>query len=186
MADYLIKEESLVSIADAIREKVGTTDNFKPSEMAAAIENLNSLPNLNNPATALQVLEGYEIINQNGEIEVGTYNPVPETTSITIDDGQYNYFEHITYTGVVGNEITSIVLTSSDIEYNGYYDFTINNVLKNSTMTIVVGCDLDSYSGCEVVFTQSSADNDYGVIILSNINNASITLVSTRDVMPDF
>ena len=175
------------NIANAIRAKARTSNSFRPSEMVTAIENIITLPKLNNPATILQVLEGYEIINQNGEIEVGTYNPVPETTSITIDDGQLNYFEHITYTGVVDNGVTSIVLTASDISdlYDGYY-FTINNILKNSTMVIVVGCDLDSYSGCEAVYTQSSESNDYGVIILSNIDNASITLVSTMDVMPDF
>lgn len=155
MAKVLTNNQNYTNIANAIRAKNGEEVRYFPSEMAAAIEELNNLP---------------------------------ETTTITIDDSQYNYFEHITYTGVIDNEVTSIVLTQSDISnlYDGYYYFTINNILKNSTMVIVVGCDLDSYSGCEAVYTQSSESNDYGVIILSNIDNASITLVSTMDVMPDF
>lgn len=164
MADYFVKEESLIAVADAIREKTGETAELSfPADFILRINALNSNS------------------EQEGEA-------VPETTTITIDDSQFNYFEHITYTGVIDNEVTSIVLTAPDISdyYGGEYYFTINNILKNSTMAIVVGCDLDSYSGCEAVFTQSSADNDYGVIILSNIDNASITLVSTMDVMPDF
>ena len=38
MAKVLINETSLSGIADAIRAKNGSSDTYKPSEMAAAIE----------------------------------------------------------------------------------------------------------------------------------------------------
>lgn len=42
MADVLVKESSLQSIADAIRAKIGSTDTYKPSEMATAIQTISS------------------------------------------------------------------------------------------------------------------------------------------------
>ena len=41
MANVLVQESSLINIADAIREKNGSTDLYKPSEMAEAIKNIN-------------------------------------------------------------------------------------------------------------------------------------------------
>lgn len=38
MAHYVIQDTTLTNIADAIREKNGSEDSYKPSEMAAAIE----------------------------------------------------------------------------------------------------------------------------------------------------
>ena len=42
MANVLVEETSLQNIANSIREKTGTTDTYKPSEMATAIENIES------------------------------------------------------------------------------------------------------------------------------------------------
>ena len=44
MSSYIIKEETLTSIADAIREKSGSTDTMKPTDMANNISNLTTLP----------------------------------------------------------------------------------------------------------------------------------------------
>ena len=40
MAKKLYEESNIQAIADAIREKNGKTDTYKPSEMAAAITNI--------------------------------------------------------------------------------------------------------------------------------------------------
>lgn len=41
MAKVLISESILTAIADAIREKLSTTDTYKPSEMAEAVESIS-------------------------------------------------------------------------------------------------------------------------------------------------
>lgn len=41
MAKVLISESILTAIADAIREKLSTTDTYKPSEMADAVESIS-------------------------------------------------------------------------------------------------------------------------------------------------
>ena len=42
MAKVLISESYLSAIADALREKLGTTDTYKPSEMADAVEEIET------------------------------------------------------------------------------------------------------------------------------------------------
>ena len=42
MANVLVNSDTLKAIADAIREKNGSTDTYKPSEMAAAIIAINT------------------------------------------------------------------------------------------------------------------------------------------------
>ena len=41
MAKVLVSESILTAIADAIREKLDTTDTYKPSEMAEAVESIS-------------------------------------------------------------------------------------------------------------------------------------------------
>lgn len=41
MAKVLISESILTAIAEAIREKLSTTDTYKPSEMADAVESIS-------------------------------------------------------------------------------------------------------------------------------------------------
>ena len=43
MAQVLVTESYLDAIADAIREKNGSEDTYKPSEMAAAIEAIETI-----------------------------------------------------------------------------------------------------------------------------------------------
>lgn len=43
MAEYLIKDETLTDIADAIREINGETDQYTPSEMAGEIRNIKTV-----------------------------------------------------------------------------------------------------------------------------------------------
>lgn len=42
MADYLIKEETLTDIADAIRSKTGSNENIKAKDMASSIQNIST------------------------------------------------------------------------------------------------------------------------------------------------
>lgn len=70
MSKGLIEESIMYDIGDAIREKRSTTRTYLPSEMPAAIREINSggiqLPKLDNPGTADDLLQGVEMIDQNG------------------------------------------------------------------------------------------------------------------------
>lgn len=77
MALELVKLDSgtLPAIANAIREKTGDTALLLPSQMAGAINGIQTgvtLPELTKPAAVSDVLEGKEYIGADGEKRTGT------------------------------------------------------------------------------------------------------------------
>lgn len=80
----LLKEETVVSIADAIREKSGSNEKMTPIQMAARIQNLTTtLPELENPGSAADLLAGKELIDDDGNVVVGTI-PTVNASTITM------------------------------------------------------------------------------------------------------
>lgn len=111
MASVIINEENLTNIANAIRNKNGSTTTYKPSEMAEAInnivgsgssENLTDVLNTQNELISTQEVTVDEIIEilknkamgevaPSGEIEItqnGTYNVTTyESASVNVSLG---------------------------------------------------------------------------------------------------
>lgn len=56
MANVLVEETSLQNIANSIREKIGSEDTYKPSEMASAISNITTKEDLSTELTAQDTL----------------------------------------------------------------------------------------------------------------------------------
>ena len=67
MGNVLINEATLSSIADAIREKNGATDTYKPAEMPQAIEAIDAL---NKPL--IQRLSQHELTNEDAQLILAT------------------------------------------------------------------------------------------------------------------
>ena len=66
------------SIADAIRNKNGTSTTYTPSQMAVAIDNIKIgtiMQPLENPATPEKIFYGYKAYNSDGEIIIGSGLP---------------------------------------------------------------------------------------------------------------
>lgn len=76
MADYLVTDTELKSVADAIRTKGGTTEKLAfPTGFISAVESIPSggeLPELTTPAEVGNVLAGKEYIDGNGNKKSGT------------------------------------------------------------------------------------------------------------------
>lgn len=90
MADKVLCEKSdLVAVANAIRSKNGTTNNYKVNQLAGAVENISSgttLPTLSNPGSAADLRSGKELIDQSGNKITGTLATVTQATpSITVN-----------------------------------------------------------------------------------------------------
>lgn len=70
-----INSETLPAIADAIRTKTGSTGSILPSQMAGKINEISTvkLPELSNPAGAVDVMAGKEFITQNGQLCTGEF-----------------------------------------------------------------------------------------------------------------
>lgn len=87
MADNIFFDRQyLTSWADALREATETSEPLSfPDDFNNAIQRLaNSsgyvLPDLNNPASENQILEGYEAIDENGAVKTGTIPTVAQAT----------------------------------------------------------------------------------------------------------
>lgn len=74
MKDYLIQGETLRDIADAIREKTGSSEPMEVKDMADNINSIGTgieLPELDNEGTAEDMLAGKQLINSQGSIVTG-------------------------------------------------------------------------------------------------------------------
>lgn len=96
---YIIKEKTLVDIADAIREKTETSQLLTPPEMAEAIRNYeggSTLPELSNPGSSSDLLSGKELIDGEGNIVIGNIaernseNVTIEGASFSVPSGYYS------------------------------------------------------------------------------------------------
>lgn len=82
MAKYSVNDATLKAVADAIRAKEGSADLIPASAFAeriAAIETGVQLPELTNPGSAGDLLEGKQLIDQYGNVLTGT---MPVITSV--------------------------------------------------------------------------------------------------------
>lgn len=71
----LTDETNYAAIATAIRQKNGSADTYTPSQMPAAISEIETgvqLSPLSNPATSQQILSGYEAYDSAGNLLSGT------------------------------------------------------------------------------------------------------------------
>lgn len=92
----LVKEEHLQDIADAIREKNGSTDTYKPSEMASAIRGISSGgDNLSDLCTGVDYRFGNLNLFGKKEIEI-TENRLLTGTQLFLQKVKNTTVEHIT------------------------------------------------------------------------------------------
>lgn len=94
MSKVYLEDNSLTSIADAIRTKGGTTDKMTPAQMATAISNLSAQPNL-----------GTKTITENGTYTASS-DSLDGYSSVTVDVASssssaqpitLNYQSYVTY-----------------------------------------------------------------------------------------
>lgn len=85
MVEKIICDKSdLVAVADALREKKGSTEKYYVSELADAVHSINTaeeaLPELANPGQASDLRLGKQLINSKGDIVTGTVGTVEQAT----------------------------------------------------------------------------------------------------------
>jgi hypothetical protein len=74
MAEYIIQGSSLTELADAIRGKIGKSDNLSIRQMVAAITEMESGGSQNNKLTQVNIIEDtntYTLTFDNGDIITG-------------------------------------------------------------------------------------------------------------------
>jgi hypothetical protein len=152
MALKTINESILTAIGNAIRAKLGVATTYKPSEMAAAIGNIQT-PNLD-------TLE----VNENG-----TYTPTsPKNGFSQVDVNVPNSYA-AGDEGKVVSEGALVAQTSKNINANGTHDTTTNNQVVvdvpivtptgNINITDTQITDVSAYATAQVVDADLVAEN---------------------------
>ena len=129
MAQVFLDDSKLVSMANALRAATETTEPLVfPEGFNQAISSLADgvkLPKLTNPASENHVLQGYEIIDENGEAKVGNIpsqvgKTITPTTSAqtVVNAGTYvtgDIIVEATEAGSGGIDTSDATATANDI-----------------------------------------------------------------------
>lgn len=155
MAKVLVNESSLTGIADAIRGKNGSTDTYKPSEMAAAITAISGggEPTIealsitaNGTYTAPDGVDGYSPVTVNVPQDGGP----PESVFVISGDCSYRFAQGgwDWFINQYGNKITTKDITSCvymfsdcnltqipfDINLNSSEEINLNNMFNSNKL----------------------------------------------------
>ena len=127
MSVVTINDEHLKNIANAIRQKSGETDKYKPSEMANAIKNISSSsyePVLQN-ITIKPSINDQSFVADTGYDAIGVVNVSKVTSDIDSDINASNIKKGVNILGVDGTLEEGITPVGEiDISANGTYDVT--------------------------------------------------------------
>ena len=172
MAKVLVNESSLTGIADAIRGKNGSTDTYKPSEMAAAITAISGggepiiealEATSNGTYTAPDGVDGYSPVTVNVPQDGGP----PESAFVISGDCSYRF----SYNGWnwfienYGNRITT-----NNINNASYMFYRSGNI---ETIPFEINCDTTNYITARVMF-----GNCEQLTIAPKINNLMFNSIS--------
>ena len=127
MSVVTINDEHLKNIANAIRQKSGETDKYKPSEMANAIKDIpvgGSEPILQNITIKPSIID-QSFVADTGYDAIGVVNVSKVTSDIDSDIKAENIKKGISILGVDGTLEEGIAPTGEiEISENGTYDVT--------------------------------------------------------------
>lgn len=141
MADkiqVLADREDIVAVADAVRNKTGTSGEMTLGEIASSINGISAgteLPELTNEGSAADLLLGKELINSDGEVIEGTFTIDSELTMQddlitqiqTALEGKAAGSEPVLQSKTVSpNRDTQII--KPDSGYNGLDSVTVNPI----------------------------------------------------------
>ena len=71
--DFLIKNGTLMDMADEVRSKTGTTEALTPTKMLEAIASMSVIPTISNPAETTEVFLNKEYIDGEGNKHIGSF-----------------------------------------------------------------------------------------------------------------
>lgn len=150
MADKVLCEKSdLVAVANAIRSKNGTTNTYKVNQLASAVSNLQSSPNLqskeltitSNGTTIITADSGYDGL-ENVKVGVDVTGSSGGGFSVTFPSTATNwnkqkncillkadgtYLDITNYSVIAGKTISNVfAITSSNVESYYFLSMTIN------------------------------------------------------------
>ena len=203
MANVIIDDTNLTNIANAIRGKNGTTDTYKPSEMAAAITAL-STGSSGGGEIELGIQDAYMAHYPSSEFKDGTALP-PRTVMIYLVDtsaitGDFYFTFDFDFspsgTGSTGNITVYQNPTMGKLSTNygtvqtGMDQYAVisnegyTSALSSTTSKVSGGSDIINCSAnvdliaimCQVSNTSTPSNNSYGDFKVYNVKTSEVGL----------
>lgn len=177
MSQVLVTESSLQNIANAIREKSGTTDTYTPAEMASAIGSIPSGAITLKPGVLLPAFESVKTwsydkyLNEDEGITIPAYTTTSttliasaaSTTTYTCDFNTYHYLVSIRMLTIPEYSVTTVGKGRQEYGLNGAI-YEITNTPAN-TITAIFNPSVKITTDARAVF---SAGNFVGIVYYSS------------------
>lgn len=165
MAKVLVTDTHLTNIADAIRGKKGTSDTYKPSEMANAISNIE---------TGIEPI-GTLDITENGTYDVTEYATANVNIANDTSEIEDAFISH-TISGDYANDRVTKVKYGTFYEDSKLTSISLPNVTSVESYAFYKCTSLDTINAPKL---QSASSYTFAYTILSNINFPLLTTIST-------
>ena len=177
MGQVLVTESNLQNIADAIREKTGSSDTYTPAEMSEAISDISTGTIVLKPGVLLPAFESVKkwsydkYLHEDEEITIPAYTTTSttliasaaSTTTYTCDFDTYHYLVSIRMLTIPEYSVTTVGKGRQEYGLNGAI-YEITNTPAN-TMSAIFDPTLKITSDTRATF---SAGNFVGIVYYSN------------------
>lgn len=170
MTEYIIKEETLINIADAIRSKTGNSNRLSPIQMASEISSISTSQNGSSSESNIFYVS-----------EQATVNESCQGTFVTLISGNSQIAEKW------NNPNLFVVMSPNSLEaidsntYSGCYQWTF--MMASNKQLIVSGSDSDIWYGVGIyLMTGKSYTYPSTLEVPYNLNNTNNTNYSYLNV----
>lgn len=191
----IVNRSDLVGIADSIRDKTGNTDGIRFGEFTTNISGIvgAELPSLDNPATGTEVFEGYEVINERGQKQIGTFtidgelatqdNLITQIQKALVGKASSgsgnNGDDSITLQDKTVTPTTSTQIVTADAGYDGLNIVTVNAMPAATQATPVV--TINESTG---LITATTTQNAGYVTAGTKSGTKQLTIQATQTITP--